>query len=107
MNISRTAPSWRAFGQPVLAGVLMFMLLLAAFSSASHSLHGWLHQDHQSPSHSCLVTLLEHGQGEVSITDTLALPGVSEFSAAALPSKSFFIARDVVLFPERGPPRLS
>lgn len=107
MNTTRTAPFWRAFGQPVLAGLLVFLLLLAAFSSTSHALHGWLHHDHQSPSHACLVTLLEHGQNEVSIPDTVALPGASECSAPALPQESFFIARDVVLCPERGPPRLS
>ena len=104
MITTRTAASWRAFGKPALAGLLGFMLLLSAFASASHSLHGWLHQDHQSASHSCLVTLLEQGQGEVAATDTEVRPGPVGFPAPAQSREFFFLASDVVLCPERGPP---
>ena len=107
MNTSRTAAAWRAFGKPALAGLLVFLLLLSALASASPALHHWLHHDHQSPSHYCLVTALEHGQTEVVSASIAPAPVVDGFSITALPCESFFISHDLTLHPERGPPVLS
>ena len=107
MNTSRTAAAWRAFGKPVLAGLLVLLLFVSAFASVSPSLHGWLHKDHQSPSHYCLVTVLEHGQSEVTGAVVAAVSVAAGFPMTALPRESFFISHDLTLHPERGPPVLS
>lgn len=107
MNISRTAAALRAFGKPVLSGVLVFLLLLSALASASPCLHEWLHTDHQSPTHYCLVTVLEHGQTDVATVVVPVIPVDAGLPVAALPGESFFIAYDIALHPERGPPVLS
>src|SRR5262245_7978993 len=101
------SPQRATLGRPLLAAVLTLLLFLSAFASASPSLHGWLHTDHQSPSHYCFVTVLEHGQSDaVSVWIALPLP-VTEAPAAALPAESFFVSHDTNLCPERGPPALS
>ncbi len=107
MNTSRTAALRRAFGKPVLAGVLVLLLLLSALASASPALHHWLHHDHQSPSHYCLVTALEHGQTDVVAASIAPVSTADGFSVTALPCESFFISHDLTLHPERGPPVLS
>ena len=107
MNITRTAAVGRAFGKPVLTGLLVFMLLLSALASASPALHQWLHHDHQAPSHFCLVTALEHGQTDVAGVMVAVVAPVAGLCVTALPSESFFISHDLTLHPERGPPALS
>lgn len=107
MTITRTAASVRAFGKPVLAGLLAALVLLSAFASVSHSLHHWLHEDHQTPSHYCLVTVLQQGQTDVVNVWAAAVPPAPGIPIAALPSESFFISHDLMLHPERGPPVLS
>jgi hypothetical protein len=104
MITKRTAAVWRAFGQPVLAGLLVLFLFVSALASASPSLHHWLHADHQTPSHYCLVTVLEHGQTEVADVAVTVAPVASALPVAALPGESFFISHDLSLHPERGPP---
>ncbi|HEY0550214.1 MAG TPA: hypothetical protein VGF13_11485 [Verrucomicrobiae bacterium] len=107
MIATRTAASLRAFGQPVLAGALVLLLFLSALASASPSLHHWLHADHQTPSHYCLVTVLEHGQTDVASLWVAAAPAVVGVPVSALPCESFFVSHDAKLYPERGPPALS
>jgi hypothetical protein len=107
MTIKRTAALLHAFGKPVLAGLLVLLLFVSAAASASHSLHHWLHQDHQAPSHYCLATVLEHGQSDaVSVWATVVPPAPGN-PVAALPNESFFVSHDLMLHPERGPPVLS
>ena len=107
MITKRTAAAWRAFGKPVLAGLLVFLLLLSAFASASPALHHWLHHDHQAPSHYCLVSVLEHGQTDVVFVSVRLVPAVDYFPITALPRESFFISHDLSLHPGRGPPAAS
>lgn len=107
MNTSRIAATWRAPGKPVLAGLLVVLLLFSALASASPCLHHWLHSDHQTPAHYCLVTVLEHGQTETVSTWVDVLPTVNTIAQSAAPIESFFISHDLALHPERGPPVLS
>jgi hypothetical protein len=107
MNTSRAAALARAFGKPVLSGVLVFLLLLSALASASPCLHERLHSDHQSPVHHCLVTTLEQGQSDVASVAVPVIPADAGVPVTALPGESFFIAHDIALHPERGPPVLS
>ncbi|HWN96772.1 MAG TPA: hypothetical protein VNT99_17215 [Methylomirabilota bacterium] len=107
MNTSRRAASWRTFGKPLLAAALVLLLCFSALASASPSLHHWLHADHESPSHYCLVTVLEHGHPDVtSVRVAISLPAPQP-PVTALPYESFFVTQDLNLFPERGPPVLS
>ena len=107
MTIKRTAAFLRAFGKPVLAGLLAFLVLLSALASVSHALHHWMHEDDQAPSHYCLVTTLEHGQTDVISVWVSPAPTVAGIPVAALPNESFFVSHDLMLHPERGPPSLS
>src|SRR4051812_15226855 len=107
MITTRTAATWRAFSKPALAGALVLVLFVSALASASPSLHHWLHKDHQTPSHYCLVTVLEHGQTEVVSVWVAVAPVVPGLPVAALPNESFFVSHDLTLYPERGPPCLS
>ena len=104
MTIKRTAATVRAFGKPVLAGLLVLLLLVSALASVSHSLHHWLHEDHQAPSHYCLVTALEHGHTDSVSVWVVVVPATAGIPVAALPNESFFISHDLALHPERGPP---
>ena len=107
MNTSRTAASLRAFGKPMLAAALVFLLFFSALASASPVLHHWLHADHQAPSHYCLVSVLEHGHTEVTnVWVAIPLPA-AQVPVTALPCESFFVSHDLALHPERGPPVLS
>jgi hypothetical protein len=87
--------------------MLVLLLLVSVLASASSSLHGWLHSDHQSPSHYCLVTVLEHGHSDVATVAVPLITPPAQFPATALPPESFFITHDIPLYPERGPPVLS
>ena len=107
MTIQRTAASLRTFGKPVLAGGLVLLLFVSALASAYPSLHHWLHQHHQAPSHYCLVTMLEHGHSDVVSVWVAVVPSIAGIPMAALPNESFFISHDLTLHPERGPPAQS
>jgi hypothetical protein len=107
MNSLRITASWRAVSKPVLAGALVLLLFLSALASASPSLHHWLHSDHQSPSHYCVITAVEHGQTDIASVWVSIVPAAVGIPVAALPCESFFISHDLTLHPERGPPVLS
>ena len=104
MITKRAAAVWRAFGKPVLAGLLVLFLFVSALASASPALHHWLHADHQAPSHYCLVTVLDHGQTDVVDVAVTVAPVAAPIPVAVLPGESFFISHDLSLHPERGPP---
>jgi hypothetical protein len=107
MNASRTTASLRVLGQPLLAAALALLFLFSALASASPSLHHWLHGDHQTPSHYCVVTALEHGHSDVSTVAVIVPLPAPPVPVAALPIESFFVSHDLTLHPERGPPVLS
>jgi hypothetical protein len=107
MNTTRIDTRLRELGKPVLAGLLVLILLLSALASHSACLHEWLHADHQSPTHYCLVSALEYGQTDVAVVSTSIVPADVGVPVAALPGESFFISHDIALHPERGPPVLS
>ena len=107
MNLQRAYALTSAFGKSALAGLLVLLLFIAALAAGNPSLHHWLHKDHQSPTHYCLVTALEHGQTNVASVWTSAVPTPGGFPVAALPGESFFVSHDLTLHPERGPPFLS
>lgn len=104
MITKRTAAVGRAFGKPVLAGLLVLFLFVSALASASPALHHWFHCDHQAPSHYCLVTTLEHGHSDVGDVAVDVAPVAAAIPISALPGESFFISHDLWLHPERGPP---
>jgi len=107
MNSLQIIAVWRALSKPVLGGALVLFLLLSALASASPSLHHWLHEDHQSPSHYCAITVVEHGQSDVASVWVSVVPTALGIPVAALACESFFISHDLTLHPERGPPVLS
>lgn len=107
MNTTGSNPRVRELGKPVLAGLLTLMLLVSALASHSACLHEWLHADHQSPTHYCLVTTLEYGQTDVAVVWTPIVPADVGVPGAALPRESFFLSHDIALHRERGPPALS
>jgi hypothetical protein len=97
----------RASVKLVMTGGLMLLLCASALASASPALHAWLHSDHHSPTHYCLVTALEQGHTQLESTLVPLLPARVGAPVSALPFESFFISHDIALHPERGPPVLS
>jgi hypothetical protein len=104
---TRAATQLRRVGKPVLAGLLVLTLLVSSFASFSPCLHEWLHTDHNSPTHYCLVTVIEHGQTDVTAVWAPIVPADAGVPVTALPCESFFVSHDIALHPERGPPFLS
>jgi hypothetical protein len=45
-----------------ISGLAMVLLLFSSALAASPSLHHFFHSDSDSPAHTCLVTMLAHGQ---------------------------------------------
>jgi len=90
-----------------MTGGLLLLLCVSALASSSPSLHAWLHSDHQSPTHYCLVTVLEQGHTQLESVAAPLIPAPVGASVSALPFESFFISHDIALHPERGPPVLS
>ena len=94
----------RASVKLVMTGGLMLLLCVSALASSSPHLHAWLHSDHQSPTHYCLVTALEQGHTQLESVAVPLMPAIVGAPVAALPFESFFISHDIALHPERGPP---
>jgi hypothetical protein len=107
MHKKRTAAWWWMFAKPAIAAPLALLLFVLGCASASPSFHHWFHCDDQSPTHNCVITLLQHGQTDV-VTVSVSVPSPTlEPAAAELPSNVFFVSHDPTLYPERGPPALS
>jgi len=107
MSTTRAAAIWRASGKLVMTGGLLLLLCVSALASSSPALHAWLHSDHQSPTHYCLVTALDQGHTCLESVVVPLVPAPVGALVSALPFESFFISHDVALHPERGPPVLS
>lgn len=104
MSSTRKPLAWRTFGKPAIAGLLTLLLLLSAFASHSEALHEWLHTDHASSTHHCLVTVLERGQSDAPEATVFVEPQASEHVSAWAPREVSFRSLDYFLHPERGPP---
>lgn len=107
MNSQRINAFCHGAGKPAVAVVLVLLVLFSALASASPCLHHWLHEDDQSPSHYCAVTVVEHGQAETASIWVSVAPAALGVPSSALLCESFFISHDLTLHPERGPPVLS
>ncbi len=90
-----------------MTGGLLFLLCASVLASACPELHAWLHSDHQSPTHYCLVSALDQGHTQLESVGPSSVPETVAAAVSALPFESFFISHDVALHPERGPPSLS
>jgi hypothetical protein len=107
MHNQRTATWWRALARPAIAAPLAILLFVLGWASASPSLHHWFHCDSQSPTHHCVITVLEHGQSDVvTVAPAVPVPQMEPVAAAPL-AEPFFASQDPTLYPERGPPSLS
>ena len=107
MSATRAAAILRASVKLVMTGGLLFLLSASALASSSPDLHAWLHSDHQSPTHYCLVTALEQGQTHLASVAVPLVPASVGAPVTAIPFESFFLSHDIALHPERGPPCLS
>ena len=95
------------FARPAIAAPLALLLFVLGCASASPSFHHWFHCDHQSPTHNCVITLLQHGQTDaVTVSVSVPLPAL-EPVVAELAGSVFFVSHDPALYSERGPPALS
>jgi len=88
----------------VLASVLIVALLLLHVLAGSVSLHKKVHCDASAPDHQCVVSLISHGQ--IDLTETaVAVPLQNPVVSDALPSAVFRL--ELVkhfLRPGRAPP---
>lgn len=106
MITSRTA-SLRRFGKAAIAALLIVLLFLSALLAGNSALHGLLHPDHNSPTHYCLVSMLDQGHGYASAT--VVFVHVADSVCAALPIVEAPIIFSPVhaLHSGRGPPCLA
>ncbi len=106
MNTSRTA-SLRGFGKSAVAVLLIVLLFLSALAAGSSALHGWLHPDHDSPTHYCLVTAFEHGHSDVTSVVAFVHATYDSVAVACCFEDQSFVSIDSTLHSGRGPPCLS
>lgn len=104
MNRTHATRSIRSLAKTALAGLLVGLLLLAAFAGHSAELHHWVHADHQSTAHHCLVTVLDHHGNDVSPTAVLVPSLIGTVESVPRPAFLLPITGDLALQPERGPP---
>jgi hypothetical protein len=91
----------------VLAGLVAALVLFSTLASISDSLHQWLHADHLSSSHQCVLSNFNQGQLDLApVAVTVPVPPV-DFSTRAPAREVSFVSSDVRLLPGRGPPCLS
>jgi hypothetical protein len=88
-----------------LALLLAALTLFLATAGSSAAWHQHIHADAASESHYCLLTLLAHGQVEVSHTVVVPPPATETILSPDCPAtvRSFSSVRHL-LPPERGPP---
>ena len=106
MSTTRANAILRATVKLVMTGGLLLLLFASALASSSPGLHAWLHSEHQSPTHYCLVTALEQGHTQLESVAVPLVPTTAGVQFSALPFESFFISHDSAVHPERGPPIL-
>lgn len=104
MDLSTRMTNWRDFGKSVIAGAIVLLLFVSTAAAADSNLHELFHCDHGSPTHVCLVSLLEHGQGytpgEIAIID---VPQDVLVISATVNSQTF-VSVEATLHRGRGPP---
>jgi hypothetical protein len=104
MNRTHATRSIRSLAKTALAGLLVGLLLLAAFAGHSAELHHWVHADHQSTTHHCLVTVLDQHGNDVSPTAVLISSSAGTMESAPRAASLWLVSRDLALQPGRGPP---
>ena len=94
-----------AVGKSAIAGLLAVVLFIAALAAAAPVVHRWMHADHASPAHYCLVSLIEQGHGAcVAVASVPVEP--APFVSAPPPQRSFIaLPIHCSLLSGRGPPR--
>jgi len=104
---TRTVTRLRGAGKAALAALLVLLLIFSAMAAGSSSLHNWLHSDHGSPSHYCLVSLLDHGHGHAPAEAARAVRTSDTIVEASRSADTSFFSIDRTLPSGRGPPCLS
>jgi hypothetical protein len=92
--------------KPAIAGLLAFLILVAATLSASHSLHKSLHPEGSAATHGCLVCALLSGHvsaGDVAVIALIFAIGFVFFLQVA--QASLLPGHDYRLSPSRAPPQ--
>jgi hypothetical protein len=107
MHTGARIPRLRGPGKAVLAGVLVFLLVISGLAAGSSALHEWLHADHASSTHFCLISMLQHGHSHSPATDFLPAVPPSCLLDSAPPEICSFVSIDSPLFSGRGPPGLA
>ena len=94
-------------GRMILAGLVAALVLFSTLASISASLHQWLHADHLSSSHQCVLSNFNQGQLDLApVAVPVPVPPVN-FSTRTPAREVSFVSSDVRLLPGRGPPCLS
>src|ERR1043165_4047952 len=107
MDISTRNSRLRGMGKAVLAAVLVLLLFVSGLAAGDSSLHQWLHSDQGSPSHFCLVSMLDHGQTHSAATHVFLVVPSDDRVIERTPCEFTFISVDSPLFSGRGPPCLT
>jgi len=83
------------------------MILLLDAMAACPALHKLIHQDADSASHQCAVTMFAHGQVNCPAVEVVAIVPVALVHFLLLNSVPVFNAPVATLPPGRGPPAFS
>lgn len=90
-----------------LAGLVAALVLFSSLAAVSHSLHQWLHGDHQSSAHQCALSNFNKGHLDFSPVAVTVPARPVDISSRAPVREVFFASSDLRLLPGRGPPCLS
>jgi hypothetical protein len=106
VQLRRTLLEFGRVPKAALVGLLMSLLLVATASSASHSLHQYLHQDGATHGHFCLVCSFAKGQVNAAAVALVSAVLVLCFLwRVGLVSTFSFPGFDYRTSPSRAPPR--
>ena len=86
------------------SALLLFLFLSLQAMAALPGLHALVHPDASDPAHECAVTLLSHGQIDVSSAAETVFRNAQLVVFNAEPPRIIFISTDIRLLPGRGPP---
>ena len=87
-----------------LAACLVVLFLVGTAFAASPALHQALHSDAKSPDHQCIISVLAHGQIDISSNDAPVCRIPDSFGYTPTFQLSFCVGSVEFLPPGRGPP---